>query len=119
MCEQFCNTRVTSLDLHPKHSDAYLLCSLTGQTSKKTLVADEKLVELEQLDATIRDADAEMKVTTAAYEKSVQDRNGVGLMVVDRNDELSILYQKFNGQEEAIKRGGLCLQPTLSVDMGS
>ena len=84
-------------------------CSLTAQTSRKTLLVDEKLVELEQLDATIRTADAEMKVMTAAYEKSVQDRNGVGLMVVDRNDELSILYQKYNGQEDAVKRGTLPL----------
>lgn len=66
-------------------------------------------MELEQLDATIRNADGEMKVMTQAYEKSVQDRNGVGLMVIDRNDELSILYQKFNGQEDAIKRGRHCL----------
>ncbi|KAK9847851.1 hypothetical protein WJX84_007452 [Apatococcus fuscideae] len=81
------------------------LLNLTAQTSKKTSQVDEKLVELEQLDATIRNADGEMKVMTQAYEKSVQDRNGVGLMVIDRNDELSILYQKFNGQEDAIKRG--------------
>ena len=80
-------------------------CSLTAQTSKKTCLVDEKLVELEELDASIRGADSEMKVTTAAYEKSVQDRNAVGLMVIDRNDELSILYQKYNGQAEAIKSG--------------
>lgn len=86
-------------------------CSLTAQTSKKTSLVDEKLVELEQLDASIRSADSEMKVTTAAYEKSVQDRNAIGLMVIDRNDELSILYQKYNGQAETIKQG-MALPPS-------
>ena len=96
------------------------VCSLTAQTSKRTSLVDEKLVELEQLDASIRSADGEMKVMTAAYEKSVQDRNGVGLMVIDRNDELSILYQKYNGQQEAIKQGAFsflssCLAPACTM----
>lgn len=40
-----------------------------------------------------------------AYELAVERRNRVGLALVDRNDELCVLYEKLNVQEEVRSRG--------------
>lgn len=39
------------------------------------------------------------------YEHVVQARNYTGIMLIDRNDELCILYEKANVQEEVMKQG--------------
>ena len=39
------------------------------------------------------------------YEGVVEDRNHTGIMLIDRNDELCILYEKANTQEEVMRRG--------------
>jgi len=35
----------------------------------------------------------------------VEDRNHTGIMLIDRNDELCILYEKANTQEEVMRKG--------------
>jgi chromosome segregation ATPase len=39
------------------------------------------------------------------YEKAVEDRNTIGVQLIDRNDELCILYERSNQQHEAFKKG--------------
>lgn len=39
------------------------------------------------------------------YEGAVEDRNHTGIMLIDRNDELCILYEKANTQEEVMHKG--------------
>ena len=39
------------------------------------------------------------------YEGAVEDRNHTGIMLIDRNDELCILYEKANIQEEVMRKG--------------
>ena len=39
------------------------------------------------------------------YEGAVEDRNHTGIMLIDRNDELCILYEKANTQEEVMRKG--------------
>ena len=39
------------------------------------------------------------------YEHSVEQRNLTGVQLIDRNDELCILYERSNQQQEALKRG--------------
>lgn len=36
----------------------------------------------------------------------MEDRNHTGIMLIDRNDELCILYEKANTQEEVMRKGG-------------
>lgn len=43
------------------------------------------------------------------YEGAVEDRNHTGIMLIDRNDELCILYEKANTQEEVMRKGLLQL----------
>ena len=44
------------------------------------------------------------------YENSVETRNFTGMQLIDRNDELCILYEKSNIQEETLKKGEIALQ---------
>ncbi|CAE7788207.1 CCDC146 [Symbiodinium microadriaticum] len=44
------------------------------------------------------------------YEKAVEERNVTGVQLIDRNDELCILYERSNQQQEALKRGELELR---------
>ena len=44
-----------------------------------------------------------------AYEDAVENRNYTGIQLIDRNDELCILYEKANIQENILKRGSVML----------
>merc|ERR1719316_1111244 len=46
-----------------------------------------------------------MVVLKRAYEKAVEARNFAGIQLIDRNDELCILWEKSNIQEKLLKRG--------------
>merc|ERR1719174_2502977 len=46
-----------------------------------------------------------MVVLKRAYEKAVEARNFAGIQLIDRNDELCILWEKANIQEKLLKRG--------------
>ena len=43
------------------------------------------------------------------YELSVEGRNYTGVQLIDRNDELCILYEKANIQEQTLKKGEISL----------
>ena len=43
------------------------------------------------------------------YEVAVEARNHTGILLIDRNDELCILYEKANIQEEVIRQGEVVL----------
>ena len=44
------------------------------------------------------------------YQKSVQDRNDLGLQLIERNEEVSVFYEKVNTQEGVIKQATLQLE---------
>ena len=46
----------------------------------------------------IHTAEREMSLFRKHYEGCVLDRNSVGISLIDRNDELCILYEKSNVQ---------------------
>lgn len=39
------------------------------------------------------------------YEQACESRNYMGIQLIDRNDELCILYEKSNIQENILKNG--------------
>ena len=43
------------------------------------------------------------------YELAVESRNYTGVQLIDRNDELCILYEKANVQEQTLKQGEISL----------
>ena len=55
-------------------------------------------------------------VCQTRYEHSVEQRNLTGVQLIDRNDELCILYERSNQQQETIKKGEMVRPfPTLKV----
>lgn len=53
----------------------------------------------------INAAEEDMLALKARYEQSVKDRNTVGMNLLDRNDELCILYERLNIQKEVMAKG--------------
>merc|ERR1711964_59295 len=47
----------------------------------------------------------EMVILKCNYEKAVEARNFTGIQLIDRNDELCILWEKANIQEKLLKKG--------------
>lgn len=50
---------------------------------------------------------ADMLRLKKSYEMAIEARNYTGIVLIDRNDELCILYEKANIQDEILRRGEL------------
>jgi chromosome segregation ATPase len=77
--------------------------------STKALALNEQVgqfvIEIDKLNLIINTIEREMVVLKRAYEKAVEARNFAGIQLIDRNDELCILWEKSNIQEKLLKRG--------------
>eukprot|EP00899_Mesostigma_viride_P008456 jgi/Mesvir1/17611/Mv08838-RA.1 len=75
------------------------------QFREKQTTIDEQIAEVDKLNGIINAAEKEMLRTRKEYEMLVEARNMTGITLIDRNDELCILYEKANVQEEVLKNG--------------
>jgi hypothetical protein len=66
---------------------------------------DHRLTRIEALNGTINGAEADMLQLKAKYVQSIKDRNDAGIQLLDRNDELCILYERINVQKEVMDKG--------------
>jgi hypothetical protein len=57
------------------------------------------------LNGHIDSAEAEMLKQKNRYEQSVKERNAAGVQLLDRNDEICILYERINIQKEVLAKG--------------
>lgn len=73
-------------------------------------MVDEQISEIDKLNAIINQAEKEMLRMKKQYETQVEQRNWTGITLIDRNDELCILYEKANMQEEVLKSGEIELR---------
>ena len=55
---------------------------------------------MDKLNAIINTAEKEMLKLRKQYEVVIEARNYTGIMLIDRNDELCIMYEKLNIHEE-------------------
>jgi hypothetical protein len=69
----------------------------------KKVVGEEIQTEINKLQERINKVEKDMIKARKVYELNVKDRNKVGLMLIDRNDELCIFYEKNNVQVELLK----------------
>merc|ERR1711904_255441 len=53
----------------------------------------------------INSIEKEMVILKRKYEQAVETRNFTGIQLIDRNDELCILWEKSNIQEKLLKKG--------------
>lgn len=61
------------------------------------------VTEISKLNSIINHAERELLRIKQEYERAVQQRNYVGIQLIDRNDELCILYEKSNIQESRLR----------------
>eukprot|EP01083_Nonionella_stella_P069661 185833_1 len=61
-------------------------------------------MDINKLQISIKKIDHDMRISEEQYAAAVKDRNRLGLQLIDRNDELSILYQKKHVTEDVLKR---------------
>merc|ERR1719199_1357909 len=66
---------------------------------------EQQIVEIDKLNSIINSMETEMLKLKKQYELAVETRNYTGIQLIDRNDELCILYEKSNIQEQTLKSG--------------
>ena len=82
-------------------------CALTFKIRQEAV--EEQITEIDKLHAIINTSEKEMLHLKKQYQTCVESRNYTGIMLIDRNDELCILYEKSNIQEEVLKHGEISL----------
>uniref|UniRef100_A0A7S1U464 Cilia- and flagella-associated protein 58 central coiled coil domain-containing protein n=1 Tax=Phaeomonas parva TaxID=124430 RepID=A0A7S1U464_9STRA len=70
---------------------------------------EQQIVEIDKLNSIINSLEGDMLRLKRQFEDAVEARNMTGVQLIDRNDELCILYEKANLQEETLKRGEIAL----------
>jgi hypothetical protein len=85
----------------------FLLSFHNALNFPKTEQIDQRLAEIEKLNNSLNAAEEEMILLKKAYEQVTKQRNSAGILLLDRNDELCVLYEKINAQESVIKQGEL------------
>ena len=76
---------------------------------KKQEGVEQQIVEIDKLNSIINGMEKEMLHLKKRYELAVESRNYTGVQLIDRNDELCILYEKSNVQEQTLKQGEIAL----------
>jgi chromosome segregation ATPase len=66
---------------------------------------DQGITQIDKLNAIITLAEEGMLRLKRLYESAVEDRNFAGIQLIDRNDELCVLYEKLNVQEQVMRNG--------------
>jgi len=66
---------------------------------------EQQIVEIDKLNSIINATEKSMLRLKRQYQVAVEQRNYTGVQLIDRNDELCILYEKSNIQEDCLKKG--------------
>lgn len=81
------------------------LNKLEFKFKEKMAISNQKGNEGDKLNLIISSLEKDMNDLTEKYEKACEDRNHMGIQLIDRNDELCILYEKSNIHENILKNG--------------
>lgn len=72
--------------------------------TKKAIIT-QHIMEVDKLNLIINSLQKDMNDLITKYEVACESRNYMGIQLIDRNDELCILYEKANIQENILKNG--------------
>lgn len=70
---------------------------------------EQQIVEIDKLNSIINALEKDMLKLKKSYERGIDGRNFAGVQLIDRNDELCILYEKCNLQEQTLEKGQIAL----------
>jgi hypothetical protein len=71
---------------------------------------EQQIAVIDKLNTIISMTEKEMLRLKKKYEFAIEARNTIGVQLIDRNDELCILYEKANLQAKALSEGEIALQ---------
>jgi chromosome segregation ATPase len=78
---------------------------LLSEYRAKQSTVEQQIQEIDKLNVVINNLERDMLGLKAKYERAVEERNVTGVQLIDRNDELCILYERSNQQQEALRKG--------------
>ena len=78
---------------------------LLSEYKSKQNTVEQQIMEIDKLNIVINTLEKDMIELKVKYERAVEDRNVTGVQLIDRNDELCILYERSNQQQEALRNG--------------
>lgn len=78
---------------------------LLSEYRAKQSTVEQQIQEIDKLNVVINNLEKDMLQLKTKYEKAVEDRNVTGVQLIDRNDELCILYERSNQQQDSLRRG--------------
>ena len=81
------------------------ISQLREMLSDKQTHTVQQSKEISNLDLILQSINRDIKQFTRKYEEACENRNYIGIQLIDRNDELCILYEKANIQENILKKG--------------
>lgn len=71
---------------------------------------DQNINEIEKLNMIILSLQKDMQSLRVQYEEACENRNYTGIQLIDRNDELCILYEKSNVQENILRKSEVAVK---------
>ncbi len=71
---------------------------------------DQNINEIEKLNMIILSLQKDMQSLRVQYEEACENRNYTGIQLIDRNDELCILYEKSNVQENIRRKSEVAVK---------
>jgi len=86
------------------------LNDLNFSKKKKMEIITHRVAEIAKLNHVIDKSETEMVKMKDKYERTMEQRNFTGIQLIDRNDELCILYEKANIQEAILHSGQVDLR---------
>mmetsp|Transcript_20552 Transcript_20552/g.45724 ORF Transcript_20552/g.45724 Transcript_20552/m.45724 type:complete len:923 (+) Transcript_20552:189-2957(+) len=78
---------------------------LLSEYRAKQSMVEQQIQEIDKLNVVINNLEKDMLHLKGKYEQAVEDRNITGVQLIDRNDELCILYERSNQQQDTMRRG--------------
>merc|ERR1712166_1548399 len=86
------------------------LNGLNFEKKEKMVEITNNVAEIAKLNHVIDRSEREMKNMKTTYERTMEERNFMGIQLIDRNDELCILYEKANIQDTILHKGQVDLR---------
>jgi len=86
------------------------LNELNFEKKKKMVEITNNVAEIAKLNHVIDRSEREMVIDKTKYEMTMEERNFMGIQLIDRNDELCILYEKANIQDTILHKGQVDLR---------
>lgn len=80
---------------------------LLSEYRTKQSTVEQQIQDIDKMNIVVSKLEKEMIEIKRVYEKAVEYRNLTGVQLIDRNDELCILYERANTHKEILRKGEL------------